>query len=189
MVNVRLRYALVREQTRSTFQKVLVTGEQVKEVESVVTWKCVDTNQLLLPTDIKYYYNIGNEPIVFTRDELAQIRSYGEPGTLQRDKSARSKTSWLIMVSRYEADRVSRSTSCAGTLEYHAPLLYIPKRVCACDENECLLLAACCWFMIYDPIRNLKVARGRSQHYFDRRSKWKKLSCVRSYVEQMRFQN
>jgi ATP-dependent DNA helicase 2 subunit 1 len=93
MVNVRLRYALVREQTRSTFQKVLVTGEQVKEVESVVTWKCVDTNQLLLPTDIKYYYNIGNEPIVFTRDELAQIRSYGEPGTLQRDKSARSKTS------------------------------------------------------------------------------------------------
>lgn len=57
-----------------------MTGEQVKEVESVVTWKCVDTDQLLLPTDIKYYYTIGNEPIVFTKDELADVRSFGEPG-------------------------------------------------------------------------------------------------------------
>ncbi|KAI9282083.1 SPOC like C-terminal domain-containing protein [Umbelopsis sp. AD052] len=73
-------YALVREQVRSSFQKVLVTGEQVKEVDSVVTWKCVDTDQLLLPTDIKFYYNVGNEPIVFTKDELDTIRNFGEPG-------------------------------------------------------------------------------------------------------------
>ncbi|KAG2184916.1 hypothetical protein INT43_000829 [Umbelopsis isabellina] len=73
-------YALVREQTRSAFQKVVVTGEQIKEVESVVTWKCVDTDQLLLPTDIKYYYTIGSEPIVFTKDELAEVRTFGEPG-------------------------------------------------------------------------------------------------------------
>ncbi|KAM3587126.1 X-ray repair cross-complementing protein 6 [Umbelopsis sp. WA50703] len=73
-------YALVREQTRSAFQKVVVTGEQIKEVESIVTWKCVDTDQLLLPTDIKYYYVIGSEPIVFTKDELAEVRTFGEPG-------------------------------------------------------------------------------------------------------------
>lgn len=75
-----ISYALVREQIRGSFQKVLVTGEQVKEVDSVVTWKCVDTDQLLLPTDIKFYYNVGSEPIVFTKDELDTIRNFGEPG-------------------------------------------------------------------------------------------------------------
>lgn len=78
-------YALVREQTRSTFQKVVVTGEQIKEVESIVTWKCVDTDQLLLPTDIKFYYLIGSEPIVFTKDELAEVRTFTEPGKLRKE--------------------------------------------------------------------------------------------------------
>ncbi|GAB5592308.1 ATP-dependent DNA helicase II subunit 1 [Umbelopsis nana] len=99
-------YALVREQTRSNFQKVLVTGEQVKEVESVVTWKCVDTNQLLLPTDIKYYYNIGNEPIVFTRDELAQIRSYGEPDYIASRLPNHSKSCYPMQEEVLDSEQV-----------------------------------------------------------------------------------
>ncbi|KAI8090950.1 SPOC like C-terminal domain-containing protein [Gilbertella persicaria] len=56
------------------------SGEQSKEVKATTRWRCVDTNEFLTPTDIKKSYGYGGEKIVFSEEDVAQIKTVNEPG-------------------------------------------------------------------------------------------------------------
>ncbi|KAG0181422.1 X-ray repair cross-complementing protein 6 [Apophysomyces sp. BC1034] len=73
-------YTLVQEQKRRPYKYVADIFQQPLEVETVTAWKCSDTDNYLLPTDIKHYYPYGGEKIVFSKDEIKKIRTYIDPG-------------------------------------------------------------------------------------------------------------
>ncbi|RUP48803.1 SPOC like C-terminal domain-containing protein [Jimgerdemannia flammicorona] len=73
-------YTLLRHQLRGIFRQVYMKGERVREVTAVTSWICSDTTQYLLPTDLKFYYPYGGEKVVFTKEELAEIKNFGDPG-------------------------------------------------------------------------------------------------------------
>ncbi|KAI8384252.1 SPOC like C-terminal domain-containing protein [Radiomyces spectabilis] len=73
-------YAIVMEQKKGTPKKVVTSGRQLLEIDTQTTWKCADTDQYLLPFDIKYYYAYGGENIVFTKEDLQKVRNFGDPG-------------------------------------------------------------------------------------------------------------
>ncbi|KAI8984187.1 SPOC like C-terminal domain-containing protein [Mycotypha africana] len=56
------------------------SGEQLKEAKSSTRWKREDTGDYLLPTDIQFSYEYGGEDIVFSREELEQIKTVKQPG-------------------------------------------------------------------------------------------------------------
>ncbi|KAI8807181.1 SPOC like C-terminal domain-containing protein [Cladochytrium replicatum] len=54
-----------------------------KEVKTVTTYVCEDTGQILMASDFKYFYKFGVEEsskVVFTKEEVAEIKSFGDPG-------------------------------------------------------------------------------------------------------------
>ncbi|KAI8929805.1 SPOC like C-terminal domain-containing protein [Entophlyctis helioformis] len=53
-----------------------------REVESQTSLVCSVTGQMLLPADLKYYYELGGTKAVFTKDEVAAIKTFGTPGML-----------------------------------------------------------------------------------------------------------
>ncbi|KAI9311075.1 hypothetical protein BX666DRAFT_2032344 [Dichotomocladium elegans] len=77
-------YALIMEQKRSLPQPVSTVGEQITEVVSDTTYKCADTNQNLLPSEIKYSFNVGGEQSVFSKEELQKLRTMSDPSMFLR---------------------------------------------------------------------------------------------------------
>lgn len=71
-------YNLYMEQKKAPFTHV--HRESNRQVEPKSSFLCSDTTQILLPTDLKYFYSYGGEKIVFTKEELADIKTFGEPG-------------------------------------------------------------------------------------------------------------
>ncbi|KYQ90183.1 ATP-dependent DNA helicase [Tieghemostelium lacteum] len=49
-------------------------------VKTMIKNLCVDTNSALLPSQIKYTYYYGGEPIIFSKDEMDQIKSMDRVG-------------------------------------------------------------------------------------------------------------
>lgn len=79
---------------RSTPHKVTGAGERIEQVETQITYKCQvrpdirvlyfcrifillyqDTQQVLLPTEIKSAFDYGGTQVVFSREEINKMRS------------------------------------------------------------------------------------------------------------------
>lgn len=73
-------YNLVMAEKRSTPHKVTGAGERIEEVEAQVTYKCQDTQQVLLTTEIKSAFDYGGSQVIFSREEVEKMRSVKEKG-------------------------------------------------------------------------------------------------------------
>ncbi|KAI8341022.1 SPOC like C-terminal domain-containing protein [Chlamydoabsidia padenii] len=71
-------YNLLMPQKRAPAKKVLTSGERVQEVEARTAYRCWDSKLLLTSLDVKHYYDFGGEKVVFTKDELASMRAFGD---------------------------------------------------------------------------------------------------------------
>ncbi|KAI9477090.1 SPOC like C-terminal domain-containing protein [Zychaea mexicana] len=72
-------YNTIIEQKRGAHRNVFPGGEQIKEVESITTYKCADTDQTLLPAEIKSYWSVAGGQSVFDQDERQKLRSISDP--------------------------------------------------------------------------------------------------------------
>ncbi|KAG0238181.1 X-ray repair cross-complementing protein 6 [Mortierella sp. GBA43] len=73
-------YNLVLSQSKGLHRNVYTLGEAVREVQSVTTWICADTTQYLTPADMKQYWEFGGVKVVFTKEEVAAMKTFGPPG-------------------------------------------------------------------------------------------------------------
>ncbi|CAG8534330.1 636_t:CDS:10 [Ambispora leptoticha] len=73
-------YVLCIEKKKPTHQWAYMKSEAIKLAKSKSTYICADTAQRLLSADIKYYYEFGGEKIVFTNDEINELKKFGEMG-------------------------------------------------------------------------------------------------------------
>ncbi|KAG0207556.1 X-ray repair cross-complementing protein 6 [Mortierella sp. GBA30] len=73
-------YNLVMTQSKGTHRNVYTLGETVREVQAVTSWICADTTQYLMPTDLEYYWEFGGKKVVFTKEEIAGMKTFSEPG-------------------------------------------------------------------------------------------------------------
>ncbi|KAI1319829.1 X-ray repair cross-complementing protein 6 [Mortierella claussenii] len=73
-------YNLVMAQTKGPHRNVYTLGEAVREVTTVTSWLCADTTQPLMPAFMKYYWEFGGTKVVFTKDEVASMKTFGPPG-------------------------------------------------------------------------------------------------------------
>ncbi|OZJ01818.1 hypothetical protein BZG36_04811 [Bifiguratus adelaidae] len=73
-------YSIVLRQEKGKYTHVYMKGERVRETYAMTSWMCADTTQFLMPTDIKYYFPYGGEKVVFTKEEMAEMRNFGDPG-------------------------------------------------------------------------------------------------------------
>ncbi|KAI9029362.1 SPOC like C-terminal domain-containing protein [Hyaloraphidium curvatum] len=71
-------YNLVVEQKKPSFVYMRASGNDVVKSKQVLV--CRDTAEPLQPREIKYYYPYGGENVFFTKDEVKEMRSFGEPG-------------------------------------------------------------------------------------------------------------
>ncbi|KAG0005266.1 X-ray repair cross-complementing protein 6 [Modicella reniformis] len=73
-------YNLVLTQTKGLHRNVYTLGEAVREVQTVTKWICADTTQYLSSADLKYYWEFGGVKVVFTKEEVAAMKTFGPPG-------------------------------------------------------------------------------------------------------------
>ncbi|KAG0244418.1 X-ray repair cross-complementing protein 6 [Actinomortierella wolfii] len=73
-------YNLVMSQGKGPHRNVYTKGEVVREVVTTTSWVCADSKQLLLPTDLKFFWEFGGTKVVFTKDEVKAIKTFGPPG-------------------------------------------------------------------------------------------------------------
>ncbi|CAG8532062.1 2427_t:CDS:10 [Ambispora gerdemannii] len=73
-------YVLCIERRKPLHQWAYMKAEEIKLASSQATYICADTAQRLLTSDIKYSYSFGGEKIVYTADELHELRKIGEMG-------------------------------------------------------------------------------------------------------------
>ncbi|KAG0267084.1 X-ray repair cross-complementing protein 6 [Mortierella polycephala] len=73
-------YNLVMTQTKGIHRNVYTLGESVREVQTVTSWVCADTTQYLTPADLKYYWEFGGVKVIFTKEEVAKMKTMGPPG-------------------------------------------------------------------------------------------------------------
>ncbi|ORY94198.1 SPOC like C-terminal domain-containing protein [Syncephalastrum racemosum] len=65
------------------------TGE-LKEIESVTTYICSDTNQILMPQDIKHVFQYGGENVIFSKEEMKDLQYFGDAQLLLQGFKHRS---------------------------------------------------------------------------------------------------
>jgi len=71
-------YALCRSASRPSYVKIdSRTNEEVKTVTKLI---CEDTGQELMPTDIKFSQDFGGEKVTFEKNEVHDMKRFGDPG-------------------------------------------------------------------------------------------------------------
>lgn len=73
-------YNLVMSQKKGAHRNVYTLGEAVREVETVSSWICADTTQYITPADLKYFWEFGGAKVVFTKEEISAMKTFGPPG-------------------------------------------------------------------------------------------------------------
>ncbi|KAF8979016.1 X-ray repair cross-complementing protein 6 [Entomortierella lignicola] len=73
-------FNLILSQKKSNHRNVYTLGETVREVQTVTSWICADTTQYLLAADLRYYWEFGGTKVVFTKEEIAAMKTFGPPG-------------------------------------------------------------------------------------------------------------
>ncbi|XP_062513142.1 X-ray repair cross-complementing protein 5-like [Corticium candelabrum] len=78
-MNVRV-FALVRSTKKGAVVKL---DERVnQEVKTRTKYICEDTGTILMPTDIKSWYDFGGERVVFEKNEVGVMKHFADPGLL-----------------------------------------------------------------------------------------------------------
>ena len=72
-------YNLVSTQSKGLHRNVYTLGEAVREVETVTSWICADTTQYLTAADLKYYWEFGGQKVIFEKDEVVSMKTFGPP--------------------------------------------------------------------------------------------------------------
>ncbi|KAI8146717.1 SPOC like C-terminal domain-containing protein [Fennellomyces sp. T-0311] len=72
-------YNTIIEQGKGSHTWVFTGAEQFQEVESTTTYKCADTEQMLLPSEIKSYWPVAGGQSVFNKDERTKISGGSDP--------------------------------------------------------------------------------------------------------------
>ncbi|KAF9096528.1 X-ray repair cross-complementing protein 6 [Mortierella sp. AD031] len=72
-------YNLVLSQGKGLHRNVYTLGEAVREVETVTSWICADTTQYLTAADLKYYWEFGGQKVLFEKDEVMSMKTFGPP--------------------------------------------------------------------------------------------------------------
>ncbi|EDQ89450.1 uncharacterized protein MONBRDRAFT_32261 [Monosiga brevicollis MX1] len=70
-------YNLVSQATKGKYSYVY---NDTQPVVTKTAYYCENTTNPLLPTDMKYGAKFGNEMAVFSKEEVTQIKSFGQPG-------------------------------------------------------------------------------------------------------------
>ncbi|KAH3755963.1 beach protein [Pelomyxa schiedti] len=91
-------YSLCHESTKGRY--VRLDSKTHQPVKSMTQWVCEDTGSLLMPSQVKYCYLYGGERVVFTKDELTEIKTVGKPGLQLLGFKPRS---WLKDYYNYKA--------------------------------------------------------------------------------------
>ncbi|KAF9374594.1 X-ray repair cross-complementing protein 6 [Podila verticillata] len=73
-------FNLVISQGKGMHRNVYTLGDTVREVQTVTTYICADTTQFLMPSDLKYYWDFGQTKVIFSKDEVAAMKTFGPPG-------------------------------------------------------------------------------------------------------------
>ncbi|KAF9967257.1 X-ray repair cross-complementing protein 6 [Mortierella alpina] len=73
-------YNLVMPQKKGNHRNVYTMGETVREVQTVSSWICADTTQYLTPADLEYYWEFGGTKVIFTKEEVASMKTFSDPG-------------------------------------------------------------------------------------------------------------
>ncbi|KAF9212766.1 X-ray repair cross-complementing protein 6 [Podila verticillata] len=73
-------FNLVISQGKGMHRNVYTLGDTVREVQTVTTYICADTTQFLMPSDLKYYWEFGQTKVIFSKDEVAAMKTFGPPG-------------------------------------------------------------------------------------------------------------
>ncbi|KAG2225369.1 hypothetical protein INT45_005613 [Circinella minor] len=72
-------YNIIIEQSRGQHTWVYTAAEQLQEVETKTTYKCADTEQTLMPDEIKTYWPVAGGQSVFNNDERQKLRRSTDP--------------------------------------------------------------------------------------------------------------
>lgn len=73
-------YNLCRSATKSSY--VNLDSHTNEEVKIHTKYICKDTGRELMPTDIKLYQMFGGEKVIFEKEEVASMKTFGDPGLL-----------------------------------------------------------------------------------------------------------
>ncbi|KAG0045857.1 X-ray repair cross-complementing protein 6 [Gryganskiella cystojenkinii] len=73
-------YNLTMSQKKGVHRNVYTLGEAVREVTTVTTWICADTTQYITPGDLKYFWEFGGQKVIFSKEEIAAMKTFGPPG-------------------------------------------------------------------------------------------------------------
>ncbi|KAF9582574.1 X-ray repair cross-complementing protein 6 [Lunasporangiospora selenospora] len=73
-------YNLVMSQKKGLHRNVHTLGESVREVDTVTSWICADTAQFIMPADLKYFWEFGGQKVIFTKEEVTAMKTFGPPG-------------------------------------------------------------------------------------------------------------
>ncbi|ORX98230.1 ATP-dependent DNA helicase ii [Basidiobolus meristosporus CBS 931.73] len=72
-------YALVGNQQKGSYRLVYMKSETPQQVKAITHWLCADTTQILQQSDLKFYYEYGGDKVVFTKEEIVNMKKFGEP--------------------------------------------------------------------------------------------------------------
>lgn len=73
-------YNLCRSATKSSY--VNLDSHSNEEVKIHTKYICKDTGRELMPTDIKLYQMFGGEKVIFEKEEVVSMKTFGDPGLL-----------------------------------------------------------------------------------------------------------
>ncbi|XP_074637698.1 X-ray repair cross-complementing protein 6-like [Acropora palmata] len=73
-------YILCRSATKSSY--VNLDSHTNEEVKIHTKYICKDTGRELMPTDIKLYQMFGGEKVIFEKEEVTSMKTFGDPGLL-----------------------------------------------------------------------------------------------------------
>lgn len=73
-------YNLCRSATKSSY--VNLDSHTNEEVKIHTKYICKDTGRELMPTDIKLYQMFGGEKVIFEKEEVTSMKTFGDPGLL-----------------------------------------------------------------------------------------------------------
>ncbi|KAJ7370949.1 X-ray repair cross-complementing protein 6 [Desmophyllum pertusum] len=81
------KYNLCRSATKSSY--INLDSRTNEEVKTHTKYICVDTGRALMPTDIKLYQMFGGEKVIFEKEEVAEMKNFGNPATTEQVKKAK----------------------------------------------------------------------------------------------------
>ncbi|KAJ3035302.1 X-ray repair cross-complementing protein 6 [Rhizophlyctis rosea] len=114
-------FNLYVEQKRASYTRLLARTNA--EVKTVTTYICSSTGQMLLPTDLKSYWMYGKEKVIFSKEEVAEIKYFGDPGLVLLGFKPKTSLKFKHNV-RHSAFIYPNELDCTGSSSLFAHLLY-----------------------------------------------------------------